>query len=349
MTKFQLGMPPKRHIGRSIGVVFFTALGLILVAAVLLYRAFVVQLTPLDPNGSAQEVVIEQGLGVGAIGAQLEKEGIIRKAWAFQRYIQLKKGAGYLQAGSYMLSPSQSTQEIIAQLTHGKVATELVTILPGQRLDQIRKSLIDQGFAVGEVDAALEPTQYENLPLMVDKPKGASLEGYLFPDSYERTKTTTAKNIIEQSLQQMDRQFTPEIKTAMAAQNLKPYQGLILASIIEKEVVTKQDRQQAAQVFIKRIGMGMQLGSDVTAFYGSELAGMGQDVTYDTPYNTRIHSTLPPTPISNVSVVSLEAVAHPSATDWLFFVAGDDGTTYFSRTNAEHEQLVKQYCHTLCQ
>ena len=93
----------------------------------------------------------------------------------------------------------------------------------------------------------------------------------------------------------------------------------------------------------------MQLGSDVTAFYRSELAGKGQDVTYDTPYNTRIHTGMPPTPISNVSKSSLEAVAHPASTDWVFFVAGDDGVTHFSKTVEEHEALTKKYCIKLCQ
>jgi UPF0755 protein len=92
----------------------------------------------------------------------------------------------------------------------------------------------------------------------------------------------------------------------------------------------------------------MPLGSDVTAHYGSVLAGRGKDVTYDTPFNTRLHTGLPPTPISNVSASSLTAVAKPAQTDWLFFVTGDNGTTYFSKTVQEHEALAAKYCHELC-
>jgi len=92
----------------------------------------------------------------------------------------------------------------------------------------------------------------------------------------------------------------------------------------------------------------MPLGSDVTAYYGSVAAGQKPSLTYDSPYNTLQHKGLPPGPISNVSQSSLNAVANPSNTDWLYFVAGDDGNTYFSHTIEEHEALTKQYCHKLC-
>ncbi len=349
MTQYRHNEKRKRSwLGKLLTVLVVLA---VLAAAGLFvgWRYAVGYLAPIDTSGTAREVTIDQGLSVSEIGQDLEEKKLIRKAWAFRLYLQLRGGASYLQAGTYTLSPSQSTQSIIEQLTHGKVATRLVTILPGERLDQVRTSLINQGFSEADVDAALEPTQYEGLVVLVEKPKGASLEGYLYPESFERTSTTTAKDVVEQSLAAMNRALTPARKAGFEKQGLTTYQALILASVVEKEVVTASDREQAAQVFIKRTKMGMQLGSDVTAFYGSELAGAGQDVTYDTPYNTRIHTEYPPTPISNISAVSLDAVANPSDTDWLFFVAGDDGTTYFSRTVEEHDALVKRYCIKLCQ
>lgn len=349
MTKYDQGKVRKRSWAK---ILILSVLTLVVVAALTAFagwRYVMSNLEPLDPKGTSQEITIEKGLSVGEIGAQLEKAGLIRKAWAFQRYIQLKGGEGYIQAGTYTLSPSQSIPAVVEQLTHGKVATRLVTILPGQRLDQIRTSLINQGFSEVAVDAALEPAQYENLAVLADKPKGASLEGYLYPESFERTSSTTAKDIVEQSINMMGRQLTATRKAKFEQQGLTTYQAIILASIVEKEVVTQSDRAQAAQVFIKRIHLGISLGSDITAFYGSELAGQGQDVTYDSAYNTRLHSGFPPTPVSNVSAVSLDAVANPASTDWLFFVAGDDGVTHFSRTVEEHNALVKQYCQKLCQ
>jgi UPF0755 protein len=146
----------------------------------------------------------------------------------------------------------------------------------------------------------------------------------------------------------MDRQLTPEIRSAFAAQGLSAYQGLTLASIVEQEVSRSSDRAQAAQVFLKRLRTDSTLGSDVTAYYGAIKAGQKPTTSYDTPYNTLLHKGLPPTPISNVSNASLQAVAHPADTDWLYFVTGDDGTTHFSKTLEDHEALTQQYCHKLC-
>jgi len=305
-------------------------------------------LKPVGKDANAVTVTVNSGETVKDIAGQLKKAELIRSGWVFEYYARFHHVSQYLQAGTYELNQTQSVPVIVAQLTHGKVAVSLVTILPGQRLDQIRQSLIDQGFTATEVDAALEPTQYENDSLFATKPAGNNLEGYLYPDSFQRSAGTTAKSIIERSLAEFQQHLTPDIKTAFANEGLTTYQGIILASIVEKEAITPSDRAQAAQVFIKRLKMGMALGSDVTAFYGSILAGQGQSVLYDTPYNTRIHTGLPPSPISNVTDSSLNAVAHPASTDWLFFVAGDDGTIYFSRTQQEHEALTQQYCHKLC-
>lgn len=317
-------------------------------SVLVLWRTYSNGLQPVGGNATTS-VTIEQGSTVHGIATSLKEKGLIRSVRAFELYSRFHSVSRYLQAGTYDISPVQSVPDIVSQLTHGKVATTLVTILPGQRLDQIRQSLINQGFSEKDVDAALEPTQYRNSSLFTDKPPSANLEGYLYPDSYQRTGTTTVKDIVEQSLAQMQKYLTTDIVTGFKQQGLTTYQGLIIASVVTKEVTNQADRAQAAQVFLKRFKIGMPLGSDVTAYYGSILAGAGKDVTYDTPYNTRIHGGLPPTPISNVETSALNAVAHPANTDWLFFVTGDDGTTYFSKTNAEHEALTAKYCHKLCQ
>lgn len=348
-------LEPQRHHHRrrawlrALFVVFGLLIVLLVAGGIAAKRYYDTSLRAVSSVTDAKTITISPGMSLPQIAATLAENGVIRDKRVFQLYVKLEGAAQYLQSGTYDVSPSQTTPQIVAQLTHGKVASQLITILPGQRLDQIRAALIKQGFAEAEVDAALEPGQYESMPLLADKPKGNNLEGYLYPDSFQRTANTTATDIIKQSLSQMDNQLTPDIRSGMSAQGLSVYQGVTLASIVEQEVVHQADRAQAAQVFIKRIKVGMPLGSDVTAFYGSELAGRGKDVAYDTAYNTRIHAGMPPTPISNVSKSSLEAVARPAPTDWLFFVAGDDGTTYFSRTIAEHEALTKEHCKKLCQ
>lgn len=322
---------------------------LLVVAIVTIWVFYEANLKPVSKHANAQDVTISSGASPSAIADLLHDKGLIRNAWTFEAYIRHEGVGADLQAGTYSLSAAQSVPDIVAQLTHGKVSTELVTILPGQRLDQIRQSLINDGFSAQDVDAALQPSQYEGNAALVDKPAGNSLEGYLYPDSFQRDNTTTASTIIQESIAEMQSKLTPEIRAAFAKEGLSTYQGITLASIVEQEVNTPSDRSQAAQVFLKRISIGMPLGSDITAMYGSRLAGQGTSLSFDTPYNTLIHPGLPPTPVSNVDNSALQAVAHPANTDWLFFVTGDDGTTHFSHTLEEHQALTQQYCHKLCE
>ncbi len=306
-------------------------------------------LKPVDNTSEAVTLVtIERGSTLDEITKQLKDTGLIRSPWAFKLYVGSKNVRDALQAGTYSFSPSQSVAEIVVQLSHGKVATDLVTIIPGQRLNQIRNTLINYGFNEKDVDVALDPSVYPGNAALVDKPAGASLEGYIYPDSYQKDGSTMPQQIIEKALAEMDEKLTPDLRTAFAAQGLSAYQAITLASIIEQEVSNPQDRAQVAQVFLKRLRTGMMLGSDVTAFYGAQLAGQQPSVSYDSPYNTRLHRGLPPTPISNVTVSSLQAVANPAATDWLYFVSGDDGATHFAKTLDEHNANVARYCTKLC-
>jgi UPF0755 protein len=306
-------------------------------------------LKPLNGSQKQVQVTIPSGATVNEIAQTLEEKGVIRASWAFEWYVRTNSLRDRLQAGTYGLRPNQSVQEIADALTNGKIQTDLVTILPGQRLGQIRSSLINNaGFSEAAVDAALRPDQYINHPALVDKPVEASLEGYLYPESYQKTAETTPKEIITAALDQMQQHLTPQIRTAFAKQGLSVHEGVMLASIVEQEVSNEADRPKVAQVFLSRHEIGMMLGSDVTAFYGAIIAGAEPTVFYDSPYNTRLHTGFPPGPISNVSDSSLKAVANPAKTDYLFFVAGDDGNTYFSKTNEEHEALTEKYCKELC-
>ena len=306
-------------------------------------------LEPVSGSSEAvQLVTIERGSTLDDITKQLKDAGLIRSPWAFKLYVGSKNVRDALQAGTYSFSPSQSVAEIVVQLSHGKVNTDLVTIIPGQRLDQIRSTLINYGFKESDVDAALDPSAYPSNPALVDKPAAANLEGYIYPDSYQKDSSTSPQQVISKALSEMNDKLTPSLRQAFVAQGLNVYQGITLASIVEKEVSRPEDRAQVAQVFLKRLRLGMRLGSDVTAFYGALRVGQQPSVSYDSPYNTRLHAGLPPTPISNVTVGSLQAVANPAGTDWLYFVSGDDGTTHFAHTLDEHEANVARYCSKLC-
>ena len=306
-------------------------------------------LEPVSNNQKTQIFTVEKGSSTKEIAVGLEEDHLIRSAWAFQLYIHSKELGNQLQAGTYALSPSQSTPEIVKTLSGGKVATRLVTILPGRRIDQVRADLINAGFAPADVDQALDPAQYKDLPALAYKPADVTtLEGLLWPDSFQKDSTTSASFIVRESLVEMGQHLTPDVQAAFAAEGLTTYQGLILASIITQEVDKPEDQTQAAQVFLTRLKNGMMLGSDVTTRYGAIAAGYAPSLAYDSIYNTHTHLGLPPTPISTVTANTLAAAAHPASTNWLYFVTGDDGTTHFSSTLQDHEALTAKYCHKLC-
>jgi UPF0755 protein len=322
-------------------------------------RLYLDNLKPVNVADSAQKIfVIPSGASVDDIAGQLHGQKLIRSVPAFKQYVRSKQVSENFKAGTYRLSPSQSVGDIVTILTEGKIAIDLFTILPGRRIDQIRQDFIAAGFSAAAVDKALDPANYAGHAALVDKPVGASLEGYLYPDSFQKTADTDPGLIISASLNEMSEHLTPALRADYAKEGLTTHQAITLASIIEREVASQADRATAAQVFFKRLSVGMQLGSDVTAIYGAVLDNVDLPdnyaraaevaIAHDSPYNTRMHAGLPPGPISNVTKSGLEAVAKPAGTDYLYFVAGDDGITYFSKTNEEHEALIQQHCKELC-
>ena len=341
--------PRRSKLPRRIIGVMVVLLVLAAAAVIAVRHTYHEQLKPVSDSQTVEIIEIASGTAASQIASLLEERGLIRSAAIFQWYTRTNNVRDSMQAGTYALRPSMSVQEIVDVLVKGSVKSDLLTILPGQRLDQIRQTMINAGFDPDAVDEALVPSNYAGHPALADMPAGTkSLEGFLYPDSYQKQANTEPSTIVRESLDEMAEHLTPQIRAAFAGQGLSVFQAVTLASVVEMEVSNPSERAQAAQVFLKRLSINMQLGSDVTAFYGAIMAGKEPSVGYDSPYNTRIHDGLPPGPISNVSDGSLQAIAKPATTDWLYFVAGDDGTTHFSKTVEEHESLTKQYCHKLC-
>lgn len=320
----------------------------ILAGVVFIHKTYNDNLRPVSNNTTPHVVTVEQNSSPAEIADTLHTKGLIRNDWVFEWYIRRNQIGDELKAGTYVLSQAQSVNEIADTIVKGKVSTDLVTILPGKRLAQIRDGLVASGFSETDVDRALEPSQYEDHPALTDKPTNASLEGYLYPESFQKTAETTPQQVVEQSLDEMQLRLTPNLRQAYSKHGLTLHQAITLASIIEQEVSNPPDRAQAAQVFLKRYKSDMPLGSDPTAFYGAIRDNKEPSVLYDSAYNTRIRKGLPPGPIGNVSEGSLNAVAFPAETDWLYFVSGDDGRTHFSKTLQEHEDLTKKHCTKLC-
>ena len=353
MAKFRLGEKKRHSMPRRLLVLAGVIIVLLLVGIVIVRHVYNEDLKPVSNDQTTKVVTIKPGSSTKEIADQLASARLIRSAWAFELFVHTKENGDKLQAGTYALSPSQSMSSIIDTLSSGAVATNLVTILPGRRIDQVRADLINDGFSPSSVDRALSPSQYTDVPTLAYLPANATtLEGLLYPDSFQKTAETDPAVIIRESLQEMAKHLSG-VQTAFAKEGLTTYQGIVLASMIEKEVSKPADRAQAAQVFLTRLKSGSTLGSDVTAIYGAIAAGQqqlsqGAMLKYDTPYNTLIHTGLPPTPISSISDSSLQAAAHPAGTNWLYFVSGDDGNTYFSTNLQDQQANTQKYCHKLC-
>lgn len=363
MSSYSIKSPGSGYLKTILIVLTVLVVGL-LSAVIAVRHIYTNQLKPVSNSQRAQLVDVPLGASAKEIAASLEEAGVVRSAWAFEWYVRNNAMRDKLQAGTYYLRPNQGVVEIANILTQGSVASDLITILPAQRIDQIRSALIASGYTEQQVDDALEPNQYRNHPALVDKPQNAGLEGYLYPESYQRIATTSPEEIIKNALDEMHKHLTPDVRAGFVKQGLTAHQGVILASIIEQEIggpdkeKEREDKARVAQVFLKRMREGIALQSDPTAIYGAITAGVelptnpaeaaSTAIAYSSAHNTYKNPGLTPTPISNVSKSSLEAVANPSQTDYLFFVAGDDGNTHFSRTISEHEELTRRFCTKNC-
>ncbi|MGB3009255.1 MAG: endolytic transglycosylase MltG [Candidatus Saccharimonadales bacterium] len=316
--------------------------------------SFYAALLPVD--GQANEnirIVIKQGQTASEIASTLQEHGLIRNKAAFELYTDLTGKNSQLRSGGYLLKKSHSVQDIVEHLSTGKTDELRVTILPGLTVEElsdptVEGSLAQQGFTPQELEYALKKNYKSGL--FKDRPTGTSLEGYIYPETYIIAADDTLDHVLSMTFAEFYKGITEKnIEEQLKAQGLTLYQGVVLASIVQKEVSDPSDQRQVAQVFLKRLKEGMNLGSDVTFFYAAKKEGRKPSVSDPSPYNTRIHAGLPPGPIANFHLSALQAVANPASGDFLYFVAGDDGKTYFARTEAEHMTNVASHCTKLCQ
>lgn len=351
--------PPKPskqfNNGKRVGAWLAVATGLLLIVVVAGVSWYWRQLTPKTSYNVYHVIKIEPGSSTAQIAHKLQEGQVIRSAKAFIFYVKMNKVSS-LQAGDYRLSSKQKVKDIVDTLASGRVTSTDVLILPGQTILQIEAKLKLAGFEEEDIKQGL--IDVKKHPLVAGLPAGTSLEGYLFPDTYKIGPDTKAKDLFWLMLDNFEQKITPQIKNNLRKNGLSLRQGIILASIVQKEDSRASVQPTIAQVFIKRYKQGMMLGSDVTALYGAIHDGLQLPknavqaaniaINHDSPFNTRIHSGLPPGPIANFNLSSLQAVAYPSHTDYLYFFAGDDKKVYFSRTSEEHEEMVEKHCKIAC-
>lgn len=358
----------RRWIWWVVGIVVFLA-----AVATAGYFWYVNALTPVSASDkTVQQVQINEGASFSFVSGRLEERKLIRSSLALQIYAYLHNEVGNLKQGSCNLMPSESSTEILKKLTSGCHDFKSVTFYPGATIEKsknlkegekdfsVRGSLEAAGFSDADITAALNAT-YDS-PLFADKPAGASFEGYVYGDTYYINADSGPAEALKDAFAEMEKAVEKDNLVAeYKAHGLSLYQGITLASIIQRELscdnldsikraACYENQQKVAQVFYSRMAQGMELGSDVTFIYAAGLTGDVPTPSLDSPYNTRLYPGLPPGPIASPSEYSLKATANPASTDYLYFIAGDEGggAMYFGRTNAEHEQNIKDHCQVLC-
>ncbi|MFN3476961.1 MAG: endolytic transglycosylase MltG [Candidatus Methylomirabilales bacterium] len=288
-------------------------------------------------------VYIEPGTGAWRIAEVLQEAGVVRSRLLFL-FVAFARGShGRLRPGEYEFHPRMSLLEVLRKLERGEVLIHQVTIPEGFTVKEIGRllaaeGLVDEGrFLATASDRAL-----------VGKYglEGDSFEGYLFPDTYHLTKGMTEEAIIQVMLTRFRQVFGPAEEERAKALRMTLREVITLASLIEKEAHVSEERALISAVFHNRLKLQMPLQSDPTVIYAlPEFSGRLRraDLATPSPYNTYLHQGLPPGPIGNPGLASIQAVLEPAQTDYLYFMARGDGTHAFARTLEEHIENVRKY------
>ena len=324
-----------------------------------------------------QTIEVSAGESVKQIANNLKQSGLIRNPLAFELYARINNLHAKLKTGKYSFRKTMSARAIAKQLVNGVVSSDVfnLTILPGTNLlgdkGKSQTGIIHQfrtlGYSEEEINQAL--TKHYDNPVLKglyadetklsnpDIPAKLALEGYLYGETYQFYNHEKLENVITTILNQFnDVVVSNQLEEKFKARGFTLRQGITLASIIQKEAHT-EDMPGVSMVFQNRRRRGIALGSDVTATYAADIIGIDRTtatnadiLAIESRYNTRKSTGLPPGPIAVPSKAALLAVAEPdsSKASMLYFLTGDDGLMYYSSTDAEHNQKIRDHCQKLC-
>lgn len=324
-----------------------------------------------------QTIEISAGESVKQIANNLKQADLIRNPFAFELYARIHNLHAKLKTGKYSFRKTMSARAIAKQLVNGVVSSDVfnLTILPGTNLlgdkGKSQTGIIHQfrtlGYSEEEINQAL--TKHYDNPVLKglyadenklsnpDIPAKLALEGYLYGETYQFYNHEKLENVITTILNQFnDVVVSNQLEEKFKARGFTLREGITLASIIQKEANT-EDMPGVSMVFQNRLKQGIALGSDVTATYAADITGIDRTnatnadiLAVNSLYNTRKFPGLPPGPIAVPSKAALLAVAEPdsSKASMLYFLTGDDGLMYYSSTDAEHNQKIRDHCQKLC-
>jgi UPF0755 protein len=295
-------------------------------------------LFPLGPNGQ-KFVLLHPGFSTRKIANELKSAGVIRSADAFLVWHYLNRRRS-LKAGEYLFDKELNAPQVHDRLARGDIYVHTVVIPEGYNIFDIAQAVEDAGLASRQEFLAVV-TKGEFISDLA--PGAKSLEGYLFPNTYQFTRTQNVQEMVSAMVRQF-REVAREIGLSSDVQKT-----VTMASIIEKETAVAEERPTVASVYYNRLGKKIALQADPSVIYGELLAGTytgalhHEDMQMDSPYNTYRHPGLPPGPIGNPGRSSLEAAMHPASTEYYYFVSDGQGHHRFSQTLEEHNRNVANY------
>jgi UPF0755 protein len=290
-------------------------------------------------------VEIPQGTSTAAIGRRLANAGVVADVWTFRAAVWWTGRSRALKAGEYRFEGPATPIEVVAQIAGGRTFARALTFPEGLTVAEMAALFESRGFGTKEdfVKAAADPAPIADLA-----PAARDLEGYLFPETYMLARTTSATQLVGQMVTRFRAVWT-EVTGSRDPGDLTPHQVVALASLVEKETASPEERPLVAAVYRNRLRAGMGLQADPTVVYALMRAGRYTgnirkvDLSINSPYNTYRFAGLPPGPIAAPGRAALEAALAPADVPYLFFVSRNDGSHAFSATLKEHNDNVRKF------
>jgi len=334
----------------------------LLIAGFLLFSWWIIYWGIYLPKSTTLEesiINIEKGQGSKEIAFNLKNEGLIRSEILFRLYVLTTGQAGKLQAGTYLFTTLMNVPQIVEKLVKGEVIKEKITIIEGWNLRDIAQYLEKKGFSQEEFFELTKKdfsAEYDFLkdynppatlpPSAGPSPKYIGLEGYLFPDTYEINKGDNIEEIVKKMLNNFGRKLTSKLREEIKNQGKPIFEIINMASLIEKEVQTSEDKKLVSGILWKRLKNNIPLQVDATISYitGKKTTKISfEETKIDSPYNTYKYKGLPLGPICNPGLESIEAALYPKNSDYWYYLSTQDGETIFSKTFKEHNLAKEKY------
>ena len=299
--------------------------------------------TPLNPIGETKIFKVSKGDSAKVIAENLKDAGLIKNPFLFRLYIFLALSQYSLKPGEYELSSKMPIRDIGDTLILGGVNEVIITIPEGFSLKQVEDRLVGVGLA--KRDELMNYKFSKDVsPILSDKPKSASLEGYLFPDTYRFFKDATLSDVISKMIDNLSNKLTLDLKTAIKNSSHSTYEILTMASLIEKEIPKDSDRSIVAGILWKRLKASVPLQVDATLVY---ITGRNElyeaDKKINSLYNTYLYRGLPKGPVANPGLSAIKAAIFPDSSPYWYYLSAKDGTTVFSKTLEEHLRNKAKY------